>query len=92
MAREVERRIRFVVYDIDTLHNFAVACANRIAQLDAFLEQHDQFIEDCRAAGEVADTDSIALNDIDWLCERGLAFDQDESQGFAWCEGRTEFL
>lgn len=84
--------MRFVVYDNDTLHNFTIACARRTAQLDAYLEQHHQYIEDCRAAGEVADTNSIALNDIDWLCERGLAFDQDESQGFAWCESRTEFL
>jgi hypothetical protein len=91
MAREVEHRMRFVVYDTDTLHNFAIACAQRTAQLDAFFEQHDQYIEDCRAAGEVADTDSVALNDIDWLCQRGLAFDQDENQGFAWCESRTKF-
>jgi len=92
MSREVEHKMRFVVYDTETLHNFVVARANGTAQLDAFLEQHEQYIEDCRAAGEVADTDSIALNDIDWVCERGLAFDQDESQGFAWCESRTEFL
>ena len=72
--------------------SLAVACANRAGQLDAFLEQQDQYIDDCRAAGEATDKEGIALNDIDWLCERGLAFDQDESQGFTWCDSRTEFL
>jgi hypothetical protein len=89
---EVKQTMRFVVYDTGALHNFAVACAARTGQLDAFLEQHDQYTDNWRTDGEAVDPDGVALNDIDWLCERGLAFDQDESQGFAWCETKTEFL
>lgn len=89
MTRDVKQTMRFIVYDADALHYFALDCAEKNGQLDAFLEQHDQYMDDC---GKSADPDSMALNDIDWLCDQGLAFDQDESQGFAWCETRTEFL
>ena len=92
MIREVKQTMRFVVYDIGALHDFAIECAAKTGQLDAFRQQHEQYIEDCRTYGKPADADDVALNDIDWLCERGLAFDQDENQGFTWCETKTEFL
>jgi hypothetical protein len=92
MVREINQIMRFVVYDTASLHHFAIKCAIRSGQLDAFLEQHNQYIDDCRADGGDAGAESIALNDVDWLCEHGLAFDQDERQGFEWCESRTEIL